>query len=67
MVNRRPFRESGEWKQVNDILGKAGIEYASLAYAVMTVNKVGATVWAYATVIDNATGDPTGLSLIVEH
>ena len=57
----------GEWKQKNDILGKAGIEYAPLAYAVLSVNKVGATVWAYASVIDNATGDPTGLPLIVEH
>jgi len=32
----------------------------------MSVNKVGAKVWAYATVIDNATGDPTGLPLIME-
>ena len=57
----------GEWMQRNDILGKAGIDYAPLAYAVMEVNKTGATVWAYATVIDNATGDPTGLPLMMGH
>ena len=53
--------------QRNDILGKAGIDYAPLAYAVMEVNKTGATVWAYATVIDNATGDQTGLPLMMGH
>ncbi len=55
--------QPGEWIQKNDILRKAGITYAPIAYAVITVNNAGATVWAYATVIDNATGDPTGLSL----
>jgi len=53
----------GRWKQINNILGKAGIDYAPIASAVITVRTADSKVWAYATVIDNATGDPTGLPL----
>jgi len=59
--------QPGQWKQKNDMLGSAGIDYAQVAYAVMTVDQAGAKVWAYATVIDNATGDPTGLPLTEVH
>ena len=55
--------QPGQWKQKNDMLGSAGIDFAPIAYAVITVDQAGAKVWAYATVIDNATGDPTGLPL----
>jgi hypothetical protein len=57
----------GEWKQINNILGKAGIDYAPIASAVITVRTADSKVWAYATVIDNATGDPTGLPLTEVH
>jgi hypothetical protein len=56
-----------EWKQISAALEKAGIDYVNGAYAVVELQSAGATVWAYATVIDNATGDPTALRMeIVE-
>jgi hypothetical protein len=55
----------GAWKQINEAIAEAGVGYAEGAYAVVEVMTPGAEVWAYATVIDNASGDPTALRLEV--
>ena len=55
----------GQWKQVNEALKKAGISSANAAIAVVEVKTAGARVWAYATVVDNSSGDPTALGVVV--
>jgi len=55
----------GEWKQTNEALKKAGIGRADAAVALMQVNTAGAEVWAYGTVIDNSSGDPTALGVAI--
>lgn len=56
----------GEWKQVNEALNAAGLSEADGAYAVLEVRTPGGRVWAYGTVIDNLSGDPTALQMTVE-
>jgi len=53
--------EPGEWKQINDTLGKAGLGEVDCAYALVEVSPAGATAWAYASVIDNLSNDPTAV------
>jgi uncharacterized repeat protein (TIGR01451 family) len=53
-----------KWLQVNDIFAATGAGNQSLAYATVEVQTPGGTVWAYASVIDAATGDPTTISVI---
>jgi hypothetical protein len=55
----------GAWKQVNEAIAAAGVNYAEGVYAVVEVQTAGAEIWAYATVIDNSSGDPTALRLEV--
>ena len=45
--------------QVVDVFGAAGAGDRDLAWATVEVTTPGALVWAYASVIDNRTGDPT--------
>jgi hypothetical protein len=45
--------------QVVDVFGAAGTGDHDLAFATVTSTTPGALVWAYASVIDNRTGDPT--------
>lgn len=45
--------------QVVDVFGAAGAGDRDLAWATLEVTTPGAPVWAYASVIDNRTGDPT--------
>jgi hypothetical protein len=46
-------------EQVVDVFGVAGAGDRELAWATVEVTTQGALVWAYASVIDNRTGDPT--------
>ena len=55
----------GEWKQTNEALKKAGIGRADAAVALVQLNTAGAEVWAYGTVIDNSSGDPTALGVAI--
>jgi hypothetical protein len=55
----------GQWKQVNEALKKAGISQANAAIAVVEVKTAGATAWAYATVVDNSSGDPTAIGVAI--
>lgn len=49
----------GRWVQLDDVFAKVGAPPQDLAYASVVVNTVGASVWAYASVVDATTGDPT--------
>ncbi len=55
----------GQWIPVNDVFSRAGAGAQDLAYATVEVVTPGARVWAYASVVDNGTGDPTMIPLIV--
>lgn len=50
---------SGRWEQINDAFAKAGAGSAEVAYAVVRVLDPAARVWAYASVIDATSRDPT--------
>jgi PKD repeat protein len=56
---------AGRWTQLDDVFGKLGAGNADLAYGTVEVLTQGGTAWAYAAVIDNATGDPTTVPVIV--
>lgn len=53
------------WVQVNDVFTAAGAGACDLGCAVLTVTTQGGQVWAYASVVDNRTGDPTTIPLMV--
>jgi len=52
------------WTQVNDVFAAAGVPGISLAYAQVQVHTSGSRVWAYASVVDNATGDPATVLMV---
>ncbi len=54
------------WYQENDIFARAGAPPATPAYAVVEVLAGSGRVWAYASVVDGGTGDPTTIPVIVE-
>jgi PKD repeat protein len=51
--------QAGRWLQQDDIFGTTGAGNRDIAYATVEVQTTGGLVWAYASVIDNTTGDPT--------
>ncbi|MGV8040404.1 MAG: WD40/YVTN/BNR-like repeat-containing protein [Thermoanaerobaculaceae bacterium] len=51
------------WLQQDDIFTSAGAGSQAPAYATVTVETAGAAVWAYGSVIDATTGDPTTLPI----
>jgi len=55
-----------QWKQENDVFQRAGVSSCDLGYASVEVTTNGATVWAYASVVDNGTGDPTTIPVSIE-
>jgi hypothetical protein len=57
--------EAGRWKQQDDIFTATGAGSRDLAYATVEVATSGGQVWAYASVIDAATGDPTTIPVVV--
>jgi hypothetical protein len=56
----------GQWKQDNRIFDQLGAGSHDNAYAQLLVVTDGCSVWAYGSVIDNATGDPTTIAVVVE-
>lgn len=52
------------WKQINDVVNRAGAGSADLAYAKVEVLTAGGKAWAYASVVDNVTDDPTTVPLM---
>lgn len=57
--------EAGAWKQVNDIFVDVGAGERAVAYATVEVKTPGGQVWAYASVVDATTGDPTTFPVLV--
>ena len=55
---------AGRWVQQNDIFGAAGVTSADIAYANIEVQTADAKIWAYASVIDATTGDPTTIPIL---
>jgi hypothetical protein len=51
--------------QENDIFSAVGVSEAAVAYATVEVLTAGGRITAFASVIDNATNDPTLVSLVV--
>lgn len=52
------------WKQINDVVAWAGTGSADLAYAKVEILTAGGKAWAYASVVDNVTDDPTTVPLM---
>lgn len=55
-----------EWKQINDVFGEAGVGQCPIGYATIEVRTAGGMIWAYGSVVDNGTGDPTTIVPFVE-
>jgi hypothetical protein len=55
----------GRWQQQDDIFGNVAAGNQDIAYATVEVLTAAAKAWAYASVVDNATGDPTTMPVIV--
>lgn len=49
----------GRWVQLDDVFAKVGAAGQDIAYATVAVSTADATIWAYASVVDATTGDPT--------
>jgi hypothetical protein len=56
---------AGAWSQVNDIFAATGSGSLALAYASVEVTS-GNSLWAYASVVDNHTGDATTIPVLTE-
>jgi hypothetical protein len=52
------------WLQENDVFARAGAAAEPLAYATVQVLAPGSGVWAYGSLVDNDTGDPTTVPLL---
>jgi len=57
---------AGQLNQVNDIFGYAGAGSQGIAYATVEVETAGGRLWVYASVVDQNTGDPTTVPVMVE-
>jgi PKD repeat protein len=55
---------AGRWAQQYDIFASVGAGTQESAYATVEVQTAGASVWAYASLIDVATGDPTTIPVL---
>jgi hypothetical protein len=56
---------AGGWAQVNRALEQVGVGTADPAYAIVEVTTAGCGVWAYASVVDNDSGDPTTIPVVL--
>lgn len=62
------FRASvpaGGWSQVNRVFEASGAGECPLGYAIVKVLTGGCRVWAYASVVDNGSGDPTTVPVVI--
>jgi hypothetical protein len=53
----------GRYLQADNIFGSRQLE---IAYATVEVTTPGGLIWAYGSVVDNATGDPTTIPVLIE-
>jgi subtilisin-like proprotein convertase family protein len=54
------------WKQDNDTFQNAGAGNRANAYATVDLLTADCEVWGYASVVDNRTGDPTTIPMVVQ-
>ncbi len=57
--------DGGAWQQLDDAFIASGAGPRDLAYATVQVATPSGRAWVYASVIDNATGDPTTVPVVV--
>ncbi|MGV8041322.1 MAG: S8 family serine peptidase [Thermoanaerobaculaceae bacterium] len=57
--------DAGRFFQWDDVFAKAGAPSQTLAYATVEVQTAGCRVWVYGSVVDNGTGDPTTVPVLV--
>ena len=50
------------WVQISDVFGKAGV--GAWEHAWMNITAQGGPVWAYGSVVDNGSNDPTSLPMV---
>ena len=55
---------AGRYYQWDDVFTRAGAGSQALAYATVQVQTAGCRVWAYGSVVDNITNDPTTIPLL---
>jgi hypothetical protein len=55
---------AGRWSQVDDIFTASGAGTRELAYATVEVQGGNCRLWAYGSMIDNRTGDPTTIPVV---
>lgn len=55
-----------QWKQINDVFAEAGVGQCQIGYATVEVRTAGGLIWAYGSVVDNGTGDPTTIPLFIQ-
>ena len=58
--------DPSRWKQQYDIFANVGAGSQPVAYATVEVPTAGGRVWAYASVIDVATGDATTIPVLIK-
>ncbi len=56
---------AGGWTQVNRVFEASGAGSSSLGYAIVSVVTAGCEVWTYASVVDNGSGDPTTVPVVI--
>ena len=56
---------AGRWRQQSDVFAWVGAGDEEIAYARITASPTTARVWVYASLVDNATGDPTTVAVVV--
>jgi hypothetical protein len=55
----------GGWKQQNRIFREAGVAECQVGWASLSVESQDCGVWAYASVVDNRSGDPTTIPVTI--
>ena len=55
----------GRWRQIDRVFVDLGAGPTDLGYAVVEVLTAGCRAWAYGSVVDNQTGDPTTVPVLV--
>jgi hypothetical protein len=58
--------DPGEWVQINDVYDEAGAGSSSLGMATVELVSGDGPIWAYASVVDNTSNDPTTVPVFVQ-
>ena len=57
---------AGGWNQRNRVFQGAGAGSCDSCYATVTTAEAGCELWAYGSVVDNGSGDPTTVPVVLE-